>query len=125
MKIKENVTMYYCDFCKKKGMHKGLMVKHEKWCASNPENRRACEGCNHLQEVKIDIFSEHSEDGTRQVKGFRCSVLKKILYPVKVEKKGLPIKYPETFENQEPMPTHCQYHRSEFDHILSEYNEWN
>ena len=37
--------VYYCDFCKKKGLSKGHMIKHENHCTGNP-NRicRICDG---------------------------------------------------------------------------------
>ncbi len=43
MKVKK-VNRYYCDFCKKKGLHAGFMRKHEKGCTANPE--RVCGFCH-------------------------------------------------------------------------------
>src|SRR5574342_182226 len=119
MKIKKGVTVYTCDYCKKKLFIKQAMERHEKWCYNNPENSKACFGCRFLEETEIPydvnmnalgqnlgvIFDAYTE--TRTARGFHCKKLDKTLYPLKVEKKGLPLKYPETFENQEPMPKEC------------------
>jgi hypothetical protein len=110
MKVKTGVTLYICDHCKKKGQRKGAMERHEKWCAANPENRRACEGCVHLEETTVEIhYDDPYGSGVRNATGFRCKVFDKLLYPVKAEKKGLPEKYPDTFEGQEPMPRVCEH----------------
>ena len=39
--VKKNV--YYCDFCKKKGLAKHHMIKHETHCTANPD--RKCRVC--------------------------------------------------------------------------------
>lgn len=40
--VKKNV--YYCDFCKKKGLSAGHIATHEKHCTGNPEREcRLCE----------------------------------------------------------------------------------
>ena len=36
-------NVYYCDYCKKKGLCASVMVKHEKHCTSNP--KRKCRMC--------------------------------------------------------------------------------
>ena len=122
MKVKENVTIYQCEFCKRKMFVKHAMEKHEKWCNSNPENFRACSGCQHLEEVEVKYsYSVPTLDGNLAVifdgstaegktTGFRCKKLDKCLYPFKVEKLGLPDKYPETFEDKEPMPKTCEHY---------------
>lgn len=121
MNIKENVTVYICEHCKKKMFVKGAMERHEKWCYSNPDNFKACSACMYLEE--IEIFYDVNRDSlghnygvihdayteTKKAKGFHCKKLDKILYPLKVEKKGLPEKYPETFDKQEPMPKECEH----------------
>lgn len=97
------------------------MERHEKWCAANPENFKACSGCIHLEQIEIKyeavcssfgedygvIFDSHTE--TRTAKGFHCKKLDKNLYPLIVQKKGLVEKFPETFEKQEPMPKECEH----------------
>ena len=123
MKVRENITVYACDHCKKKMFVRKAMELHEKWCYMNPDNQKACSGCLHLEETEIEyeaicnsfgedygvIFDSHTE--TRKAKGFKCNQLNKILYPLKVEKKGLVQKFPETFENQEPMPRECEHQK--------------
>jgi len=37
---------YYCEFCKKSGGNKGIMVAHERSCTNNPN--RACGVCSKL-----------------------------------------------------------------------------
>lgn len=112
MKVKTGQTVYYCDHCKKKHLRKKAMEKHEKWCASNPDNRRACEGCMHLAETTIEVYYGNDPYGgekMREAKAFKCMKLGKMLYPLKVEERGLVDRYPETFEEQEPMPKECEH----------------
>lgn len=111
MRVKENITMYHCDFCSKKLFVKGAMERHEKFCGNNPENAKACHGCKFIEEIKIPYTLDYGDDYgvEREATGFRCKKLDKILYPLIVEQKKLNIKYPETFENQEPMPKECEY----------------
>lgn len=110
MKIKTGVTVYRCDHCKKKMFRKGAMERHEKLCDSNPENYKACSDCCFLQETTVEVYSGTGSDGyTRDVKAFRCTKLDKMLYPLKVEQKGLVEKYPDTFEEQDPMPKECEH----------------
>lgn len=119
MKVKEDVTVYTCDHCKRKMFVKKAMELHEIACYQNPENKRACSFCIHLEETELTyeksmndmgpgggvIFDAYSS--TRKAKSFRCNFFNKILYPYKVQKLGLVEKYPETFEDQEPMPKEC------------------
>lgn len=114
MKTLENISVYICDHCKKRYFVKGACERHEKVCYSNPENYRACSACIHIEEIEIKYTKEEWFDGRvieqkYSVKGFRCKKLDKKLYPFKVEKKGLPDKYPESFEDQEPMPRVCEH----------------
>lgn len=115
MKVEENLTRYHCDFCSKKLFVKGAMVRHEKMCGNNPENAKACNGCKFIEEVEVPYEVDHDDYGsvTRNAKGFRCTKLNKLLYPLIVEKKKLPERYPHTFENQEPMPKECEYREVE------------
>lgn len=115
--------VFYCDYCKKHGLSKSSMSRHEKWCNYNPENRRACEGCINLEEVEVEYLFDSDEYGVikKSSKGFRCKVLDKILYPVKAEKKDLPNKFPQTFKNQEQMPKTCEFYKNEYEDILSHF----
>jgi hypothetical protein len=112
MKVKENVTVYQCEYCKKKLFVRGAMGRHEKWCTYNPENFAACSGCDHLEETRV-AYTKDGDDGHTchlQSTAFRCKKLDQMVYPKKVEKKGLLTKYPETFKNQIPMPKECIHH---------------
>lgn len=114
MNIKENVTVYQCDHCKRKMFVKSAMERHEKWCGNNPNNFKACSGCKFIEETTIEWdYDAFDGYGTAKSKAFRCTKLDKMLYPLKVEKKGLPEKYPETFDGQDPMPKECEHFSSE------------
>lgn len=83
------------------------MVNHELTCYSTPKNKRACSGCIHLEEIETSYYRENRYNYSEteyKTKAFRCKKLDKILYPYKVEKLKLLEKYPESFEDQEPMP---------------------
>ena len=123
MEVKQNITVYVCDFCKKKSFRKHSMVKHEEFCSSNPKNFKACSGCTYLKEIEILYYvPRYDNDGDiydeeRKTKGFECTKLDKTLYPLKVEKLKLNEKYPETFEEQEPMPKECVH--NSFDEMIN------
>ncbi|AIM37395.1 hypothetical protein KO02_12355 [Sphingobacterium sp. ML3W] len=127
MRTQENVTVYHCDFCKKKLFRKHAMLKHEEGCEQNPKNKIACfSGCRHLEhiEIEFDVFSHHAyEDGepilhSRKSSCFKCMTKNTLMYTFAAEKRDLPSKYLEDFENQEPMPKiKCnlhEYHKSNF-----------
>ena len=121
MKIKGNVSVYSCEFCKRKMFVKHAMVKHEHLCNSNPENLRACVGCQYLENTTVEYYiavrdtSGDLDEVRKETNGFRCKKLEKMLYPFKAEKKGLIEKYPETFEGQEPMPKTCEHYKNEYE----------
>ena len=58
--------VYYCDFCKKKGMSASAMSKHEKHCTLNPT--RECGLCKLTSINPVDcpicFFSKLRLDGT-------------------------------------------------------------
>ena len=107
MKIKENVTVYQCEHCKRKMFVKSAMERHEKYCEKNPDNFKACSVCKYIKSARIEYYTENDE--ARVANGFKCTKLNRILYPTKAERKGLPEKYPETFEGQYPMPNECEH----------------
>jgi hypothetical protein len=110
MKIKTGVTVYHCDHCKKKMFRKGAMEHHEKWCPKSPENIKACTYCSHLEETEVTVYWD-GYDGSHESKrkGFRCTKLDKLLYPLSVQRRGLDGRFPEHFEEQEPMPKECEH----------------
>lgn len=102
-------TIYTCDYCKKTYFRKHACEKHELWCNSNPKNKKACSGCVNLIKVEINVENNHPEYASTFLffDAFKCTVFDKLLYPTIVQRKGLLDRYPETFEDQEPMPTEC------------------
>lgn len=114
MTIKENVTVYICDHCKKKLFTKRAMVTHEFGCTYNPANFAACIDCQFCKEVEKEYSDpndyDHDSDGVKQTKGFQCTKLDLKMYPFKVVKLGLLKKYPEQFEGEVQMPVECAEH---------------
>lgn len=126
MIVKENVTVYKCGFCKKKLFVKHAMDHHEKYCGCNPENFKACEGCIHLEEIEVEYDlgdGYENEPVTRKATGFNCKKLNKKMYPTKAERKGLPTKYPWTFQDQVPMPKECSERSDAFEFYLNQPHE--
>ncbi|SRR5215204_754301 len=112
MKTIENVTIYKCDFCQKELKRKHAMASHENLCNQNPKNSKQCHFCQHLEETEIEVYIDsrhYNDDGVMtKVKSFKCNKLDKLMYPYSIEKRDLPNKYPDTFEDQEPMPNKCE-----------------
>lgn len=50
-------NVYYCDFCKKKGMGKAAMASHEKRCTANPN--RHCGMCDYQAPYTEEDKTEH------------------------------------------------------------------
>lgn len=98
--------VYYCDFCNKHGLHKGHMTRHEQLCTRNPENKRPCFNCVHL-DLKTATAVEFLGDDTNisKVKVFFCSKLKSFLHTPKNEAKGNRFELEEG--NNNPMPKEC------------------
>lgn len=49
MTTKEHVTIYKCDHCRKYGLSKSNIQKHEQFCFKNPDNVPLCfGGCAHF-----------------------------------------------------------------------------
>ena len=106
-------TVCYCEYCKKHGLSASAMTVHERKCMSNPDNNRACLDCIYLEETKIPYTVEYQRGvdsfdyKDKESTGFKCLKLDKLIYHVKAELNKLPGKWPETFEDQEPMPKEC------------------
>lgn len=110
MKVKENVTLYICDYCEKVLRMKPAMVRHETHCTKNPKNVSACAGCVFMQEGTTEIeYQNPMYEYNRTCATFHCKKLNKNLYPYKVVRKGLLEKYPETFDGMEQMPNKCEH----------------
>ena len=112
MIIKSNVTVYQCEFCKKKLYRKHSMLKHEDLCFNNPKNYKACTGCKFLDKIQIDVHwivgDPQFVDNIKQVDVFRCSKLDKLMFPFSIERRGLHEKF-STYNDQEPMPSTCEH----------------
>lgn len=116
MIVLENVTIYKCDFCKKELKLKHSMVKHENLCNCNPENFKACtQGCIFLAKEKVTLYFESGyspDEGAmyreQEKEVFKCTKFDKLMYPYSIERRGLPNRFPSTFEEQEAMPKECE-----------------
>lgn len=110
MIIKENVTLFCCEHCKKELKRKHSMEKHEKICDKNPVNMSHCYSCKFLngieKEVSFEIYFGDGETDyvNKKVNVFHCSKFDKFMYPYSIERKGLPDRFPSTYDEQEPMP---------------------
>ena len=122
MKIKENVTLYICEHCKKEMKTLKGMARHERICNKNPLNVRICHGCSHLEEKEIEVTYFNYANGyetehVKKAKSFYCNKLKVGVYPYVVERRGLQDSYPETFDEQVPMKKECKDFKPEWDDI--------
>ena len=94
------------------------MINHELKCFNNPINFKACmNNCKFLERETVRLWFEspnynnencNTEEGEyKNISVFKCSKLNKLMYPYSIERKGLPSKYPDTFDVQEAMPKDC------------------
>lgn len=106
MKIK-TIQLYICEYCDKKLFKAGSMKNHENLCSKNPANIGKCLSCEHLHK-RDDGFS----------KGFFCGHPAKDsqgypnMHTLVAEKKGLPKRYPEQFNESTLMPFECNLHEN-------------
>lgn len=110
-------TVFKCEFCGKNLFRKSAMERHEKWCYNNPENNKRCfDQCKYLEETEVSIFRDEY-DGSTSERLSKCFLCKKKLlkmFPPVAERRGLPEKYPETFEDQTSMPKECEFYESRY-----------
>lgn len=52
--------VYYCDFCKKKGLSRFHMEKHEKHCTGNPDRECGICGCRDIKPI-IEKYKDRFE----------------------------------------------------------------
>lgn len=116
--------VYYCDHCKKHGLSKHHMERHEKYCNNNPDNYTECYGCDHLQR-----HTETNDEGTCTLFNYyTCSAKKIRVHNLLAVRKKLPERYPEQFEESTLMPkecslfTYCGTTRAEMDEIAKSLN---
>ncbi len=85
MKIRENITIYQCDFCGKKYLIEHFCKSHEEKCKKNPDNFRICHSCDNLEQIETEYYYDTFQgEGVRTVKVFHCKVKKEYLYPASV-----------------------------------------
>lgn len=116
--MKESIKpVYYCEFCKKHGLSKSQMLKHERFCSQNPANDTICSLCTNCQPIsKTFTYNEGTEEEYEaKSNAFFCSAKQVGIYPIKAIKKGLLEKYPTTFKDQIQMPFDCELFKSELD----------
>lgn len=108
MIIKENVTLFICQHCRKRYQVKRSCENHEQWCKNNPDNWAKCGGCTYLQEKQKEIWPDDREN-PKQSKSFFCRKKQIEVYPLIVARLKLPEKYPDDFEGAERMPKECDF----------------
>lgn len=112
MLIQENVTVYKCEFCKKKYFQKPACEKHEELCFHNPINKRPCFSCDHCEKKKVTAIIDHgymNHQAETQVEILFCNHFKEGIYPPKVSEKGNSLDLGE-FDNV-PMPKDCDFYK--------------
>ena len=97
--------IYFCDFCNKLYQRKHACIEHEKRCNSNPDNHRACFGCDYCVKKEIE-YSAYGivQDGVYVeqkmiVNILYCMKLKKYVYPPSVEHKNNPFELGDEFND--------------------------
>ena len=110
----KEIQAFKCDYCGKLYQRKYATLNHEKLCTKNPENFSACSGCKYIEEITLEFASRYDDDEGNapdiRSKMFHCKKLNKDVYPAIVLRKKLHLKYPEQFENQEQMPSECEFY---------------
>lgn len=114
MKV-ETKEIYKCDFCRKLYQVKTACENHEVSCSENPDNERACFGCEFLTKKENTIYEDSPMGGeykfTRQL--LYCNKKEIFVYPPKVEHKGNAIDLGD--ETNEPMPRQCEFNTNQAD----------
>jgi len=99
--------VYYCDHCKKHGLVRSAMERHELICKKNPDNHRPCFQCVHLD--KTEALSMHEADdgaiSTWSVTVLCCSEKQQYLHTPVNEAKGNV--YNLLNHSNNPMPKEC------------------
>lgn len=91
MKIKENVTLYCCEYCGKEYKRQKSCAVHEERCNNNPKNSRPCALCGYFSMKKTKVLRHDAYDQQDEyypVELFHCSKKESFLYPPSVGYKG-------------------------------------
>jgi hypothetical protein len=108
MIIKQNVTVYQCEFCKKKMFRGHAMENHEEMCFHNPANKRPCFECGNLIKKEATIyFDTFDGEGSRQVNIFYCTHFERYMHTPQNEMKMNDIDL--GYETNHPMPLTCEH----------------
>jgi len=104
--IIETKEIYKCEYCRRLYQLKRFCVQHEISCTKNPENKRDCFECKHLNKKEaIVYFDTYGHEVEHKVDLFHCNKFDTFLYPPKVERKK---NWFETDPKENnPMPIHC------------------
>ena len=100
--------VYYCEHCKKHGLSKHMMARHELLCFKNPENKRPCFSCINLAKKQHDYLLGYNYNGSESridLELFFCNAKEIFLYTPQNEIKGN--WYDLSNELNEPMPKSC------------------
>ena len=105
MKI-ETKIIYRCEFCKKYGLSKGGMKRHELICFHNPENKRPCFECNFLSKKTTTIHHDSPMGGDieEKVTLFYCKKKEAYLY---TPQNDIRRNWKDTGEESISMPIEC------------------
>lgn len=104
--------IYKCDFCNKLYQKKAACEAHEFICFKNPDNKRPCYGCIHLEKIKADLyFDTFQGEGCRKVDVFHCNAKDIYIHTPQVEAKGNAFEFGDKLN--EPMPKQCDIYDSE------------
>lgn len=104
--ITETKEIYKCEHCRKVYQVKRFAEVHEISCMKNPDNKRACFGCKHMNKRDYVLYYDTPMgEATRTVNLCHCAKKEIFLYPPKVEHKGTSFELGDEFN--EPMPKDC------------------
>ncbi len=113
-------VVYYCEFCKKYGLSKGSISRHEKLCFHNPNNIRPCLNCAALgkREEFIEYnypTNEWGNQGDRIVSVFYCKKKNINLHPPQVD-----IKKNHLDVESESMPIKCELFSELYEELFNQ-----
>lgn len=110
MIIKENKTIYLCEYCRKVYQVKPACIKHEKYCYKNPRNNHACFNCDFLE-----VKQSYNMKKTFNCLNKKCKFSNNKLFTFKLEKmiENKNIGAIDFIDNAEKeaiiMPNKCKY----------------
>jgi len=82
----KKVTAYKCEFCSKLYQLERFASAHEVKCKMNPNNKRVCFDCQHIEKVTAEhtVFDHNGNDYQQEVQILRCNKLGVYVYPPQV-----------------------------------------